>query len=196
MSRRLITSSLAPALGFCTFVALTHLGSAPAMAGGRTGKGLSKTDARARVIGAFFRCLRGKRCVETKVFRGPIILKEWRRNKRKLAKVKVLRTAMVARVPAQWRPKFKRRWGRYVKSLAAAGFSRRALLRLGMGKSIVTVKQRVALAFTSISMEYRGRQKTEYAFCVLWKVMRRWYVAYVEDSPSKISRFMLNEKPR
>lgn len=187
-----LAMALTPALALA--LALAASGTTVARAGGRSG--LSKTDARAGVIDGFWRCIKGKRCNESKVFRGNTAINEWRRAKRKILQIKVLQTAMVTNVPARWRAKFKRRWGKYVQKLAAAGYRSAALQRLGLGKSIVTAKPRVALAFMSIKMERRGRVKTEHLFLVLWKVKHRWYVAYFEDSPRKITRFMISNKPR
>lgn len=181
------------AIALVSVLGLASSVASPARAGGRSG--LSKADARAGVIGKLWRCVRGKRCKENQVFRGQA-LTEWQKAKRKILQIKVLELAMVTNVPARWRAKFKRRWGKYVTKLATAGYRKKALLRIGMGKSIVTANPRVALAFMSIKMQRRGRVKTEHLFLVLWKVKRRWYVAYFEDSPRKITRFLLNNKPR
>jgi len=184
---------LAWALATTIVGVFTVSGPTPARAGGRTG--LSMTDARAKVINKFWNCIHGRQCPASQVFRGQTALKDWRQAQRKLGRIKVLRTTMVTQVPARWRAKYKRRWGKYVQQLAAAGYKKSALQRLGLGRSIVVAKPRVALGFMAIRMERRGRVKTEHLFLVLWKVNRRWYVAYFEDSPRKITRFLIAQKP-
>lgn len=153
-------------------------------------------DVRAGALGDFWRCLEGKACPAATLFKSEGVAL-WARVSRKLRKVTVKQLYLVPTVPAAFRAKYQKRWGAAVAKLAAAGYDRRALLRLGDGKGIVNAAPRVALAFMAIDIVKKssGRAKTEYVFVVLWRSGYRYHVAYWEDSTHSITRFMTTHKP-
>lgn len=166
--------------------------------GSANGRAKSVVDPRVTTVNAFFKCLKGPTCSTTKVLRGRTAFDEWKRlvRIRQRRGIVVKSTALTANVPARFKDRWKNRWFKAVAELKTAGYSAARLKKLGLGKSIVRASSKVSVAFVSITFEKRGRLKTEYLVLVLWRIKRRWYMAYWEDSPRSLTRFMKTKKPR
>jgi hypothetical protein len=158
----------------------------------------SVVDPRVMTVNAFFKCLKGPTCSTTKVLRGRKAFDAWKRLVRERPRrgIVVKSTALVRNVPARFKVRWKTRWFKAVAELKTAGFSAPRLKKLGLGKAIVRANSKVSVAFVSVTYEKRGRLKTGYLVLVLWRVKRRWYVAFWEDSPRTFTLFMKKNKPR
>lgn len=161
----------------------------------RTGSG---GDPRITVVRAFWQCVKRPGCTTGKILTGPTARDLWKRieRKRKQRGIVVKNTALVPTVPARFADRWKRQWSAATAELNKAGYNASRLKKLGLGRAVVRASANVAVAFTSVAFERRGRAKTEYLMLVLWRVKGKWYVAYWEDSPAILVRFMKSNRPR
>ena len=162
----------------------------------RSGASMRRVDKREQVMQTFFRCVRGQRCNVGSTFMGAEAVRQWAGMKSKLMrrKVQFKSLSLVSRMPTSLQAKWQRRWGRTARRLVSKGFSK-DLQRLGLGAAIVTARPDVAVALMHIKLTYRGRQEEVYLIVVLWHKHRRWRLAYWEDSPLDIRRFLLKHAP-
>jgi outer membrane protein OmpA-like peptidoglycan-associated protein len=153
-------------------------------------------------INRFFACLTGQRCNPKKVFFGARAHKKWSAIKQKIGRHKRLQVRFLAKVAdyegknarPETRRKIRRqwdkRWGRAVQKLARAGFVKKKLAKLGRGRGWVKANATTVVALVQVRYKMLGHTRTDLAMMVLIKKRAGWRLAFWDDQPKDIVRFL------
>ncbi len=149
-----------------------------------------------------FHCLEGPSCAADSVFIGDA-LKRWPEMEGKRAQYTLKKATFVRQIPAEYAEKWQKRWTKEVDALGPQ-YDKAAARTLGLGKSSVRVHPRVALALVELTVQVtkENKEDSELVIMISWEDPAKageasgmWKVAFLEDSLSKIGKFLKAHPP-